>query len=464
LWTNKLLGTATDTGYSYTTYIEDIAGSMKYLYFPYKPCSKAIKDVCDVLQAIQGTNAGPHWIVDTSSRFLLTTIGAHSAAGDNPAQYWPTWWRTDQAGSTLTEGKDFLNFRFQHLAKEANYVGYHGRFKRPSTGDYWTENNSALWDKPGTVGLADDNAAGNYKVGSFSLKGTASAPNDITYWYPSSADAAWPVDKWGGKYNIPRLNFWVKRDANTNDDFNVRLYDHDGDYFYKAVTMTANTWLHVSRELGPYSYLTDDEGAWLESVTPIWTDVHYLAFFITTSGANADLWVDGVSFNGWIIRGARQVAAYTAAAPCKMKMITDEVAKDDSGVATDDSGLMGRLAYAEYLRLSSTPRVGSFNMHMAEDLLPGQLVHLHAKKKDATNYRIDDDFRVMRLIHTINKEQGWITTVDVTDDVKNANPRPMPTQLNKLLSAVRPEFQDRQASSIKTREIDITQAILEKTY
>jgi len=52
----------------------------------------------------------------------------------------------------------------------------------------------------------------------------------------------------------------------------------------------------------------------------------------------------------------------------------------------------------------------------------------------------------------------------VTDDVKNAHTRASWTDYHKLKEAERPEFQDRQATSIKMREIDITIPKLIKTY
>lgn len=489
-WVNNLLGTATATGFSYTTYVEDIVGTMPYLYFPYKPSDKTIRDVCDVLQAIKGTNAGPHWIVNVDSRFLLTTVGAHSAAGDNPAQYWSTWWRTDQAGSTLEEGKDFVNFTFQDLAKEANYILYHGRCRKPGSGDSWTESNAANWgtailNSDWKCTMSDESGAGLFKVGSNSTEAAntdaVTGNFDFAYPDPTSSPASWDLDKLGGKHNIPSISFYIQVDSDvdlTGATPELRLFKYNvgppvsfDDYYIdlgatgENLITTADTWYHISFPIGTYwRSAQKDFTGWLTHNSPSWSDIDGVHFQClgdaTTTGK---VYIDALQFNGWALRGARQAAAYTTAAPCKMKVITDNVAKDDSLVASDDSGLMARLAYAEYLRVSSTPIVGTFTIPIANDLLPGQQVYLKWKKKSDGTFRKTETFRVMRLIHNITI-QGSVTTVDVTNDLKNANPRPMPTQLNVLLSAVRPEFQDRQATSLKTREIDITQAILEKTY
>jgi hypothetical protein len=465
-WVNKVLGTATDSGYSYTTQIETIAGSIKYIYFPYKPNDKAINDIANVVQAIKGTNAGPHWIVDTSKHVLVATVGNHGAPAST---YWPTWWRTNADGSTLVEGEDFVNFRFQHLAKEANYVLYHGRFKKPTDGDYWTENSSSLWGT--SDGIADDNV--NYQMGSYSIKGIASdAGAGVIIYYPSAMNASWDFTKIGGKHNIPTLNFWCMRDSEATAA-EVHLAKYEGAvtkrYIYdlQSAMPSADKWYYFALPIGPYALPGVAEGftGWRADgvLGGDWTDIDMIMFLSGVVVAAADFWVDNLNITGWVLRGARQSTAYSASDPLKLKLVTDEVGKDDTIVASDDSGLMGRLCYAEYLRQSTAPIVGTFTIPMANDLLPGQKIHLHAKKKSNGDFKIDKDFRVTRLIHTINA-QGFLTNVDVTDDMTNANPRPIPTQINVLFGAVRPEFQDRQATSIKTREIDITQPILEKSY
>ena len=468
-WVNKLLGTATDSGYAYTTQIETIAGSIQYLYFPFKLCDKSINDICDIVQAIKGASAGPHWIIDISKRLCLATVGAHGAPAST---YWPTWWRTNVAGSTLVEGEDFKNFRFENLAKEANYILYHGLFKRPSTGDFWTNISSSLWGKDSKTNLANDSSAGNFKLGSDSVKADniGYSPYNLFCWYPSACDLAWDVTKWGGKHNIPSLNVWLKNDFGTSSSQYLRLFMSTGtttgisfdDYFYAQFTPSDNVWRNSTFQIGPYSRQGENATVWFSVGAPSWSNINYVGFlYVKDVSEVVTMWIDGLQFNGWILRGARQSAAFSATDPLKLKVITDNVAKDDSG-KTDDSGTLGRLAKAELLRCKTTPIVGTFTIPIANDLLPGQLVHLHAKKQSSGAFRIDTDFRVLALAH--NVDAGFNTTVEVTSDIINARARPLPTQLNTILGAVRPEFQDRQASSIKTREIDITQAILENSY
>lgn len=81
-YVNKILGGSVNSGYTYTadsTTVQDVVGDVPYIGFPYKPCHKALQDLCDLLQAIKGASAGPHWIVTTDKKLLMTTVGNHHA-------------------------------------------------------------------------------------------------------------------------------------------------------------------------------------------------------------------------------------------------------------------------------------------------------------------------------------------------------------------------------------------------
>jgi len=485
-WTNNVLGDTvgpTASGYSYTTQIETIAGTIGYIYFPYKPCTKAINDVCDIVQAIKGTNAGPHWIVDTSNRVLLTTIGAHATPADS---YWKTYWNITSEASTLTEGKDFTKFRFNTLSKEANYVLYHGPMVKPLVPDIWSNNNSANWGVNAYLAKADD--AVDYQVGTHSISLTTQnydgpPKKHAVAYYPSSMDLGLNINAMGGEYTAPTFHAWAMMDAafyaDTDNDYCFAFFTSATDFYYtvdqygagptRRMFGNSDEWVEFTFPVGSnWNLQPSNLPKWIWGFnrvgTPSWTNINAVGvdFFFGNNGLEG--WIDGVYLGGSVQRAARQVVAYTAADPCKIKLITDSVAKDDTLNAADDSGLIGRLLYAEYLRSSSTPTVGSFTTKdMIPNLLPGQLIPLEAKKRVDGTYKIDDTFRALRVIHNI-VGNSYSTTVEVTDDLKNANPRPVPSQYNALLGAVRPETQDRQASSIKLRDIDITQSILEKSY
>jgi hypothetical protein len=490
-YVKEILDTGVSSGFDYTSYVETITGTIGYIYFPYKPCHKSINDVCDIVQAIKGSSAGPHWIVDASNNFLLTTIGSHAlpAAAAAAGVFWHTYYNLTQTASTLVEGVDFGNFKFNTLQKEANYVLYHGDVTKPMDLDAYSENNSASWGTNADCTISDEAGAGLFIVGAKSIKVTMdnAAGGTALAYYPSTMDLGLNINALGGKYSIPLVHMWAMLDTafwgDTDNVFRPALFTSAANYFHAidkgmipADPASRNIpqddmWSELTVPIGQY-YTSPANGApkwfydWFNSGAADWTNINAVGIYANFDAAAhaSEVWVDGAYFAGTVQRAARQTAAFSATDPCKMKLITDTVAKDDTLNAADDSGLVGRLLKAEYLRASSTPTVGTFTLEtMAVDLLPGQLVHVHAKKDVSGSFNINSDFRVLRLIHTIIGT-GYTTVVEVTSDVLNANPRPVPTQYNALLRAVSPENQTRQATSIKSRDIDITQPVLSKSY
>ena len=59
---------------------------------------------------------------------------------------------------------------------------------------------------------------------------------------------------------------------------------------------------------------------------------------------------------------------------------------------------------------------------------------------------------------------GYFTDLDVTSDVTNSNANTALNSHQELQRARRPEFQDKQSTGIKMRDIDITQPILAVDY
>jgi hypothetical protein len=139
-----------------------------------------------------------------------------------------------------------------------------------------------------------------------------------------------------------------------------------------------------------------------------------------------------------------------------MRLIVDNVGKDDtltSGTpGTTDIGLMAQMAYSELLRLQTTSLVGTVETPMLADLLPGQYLYIQTT-----------DFRVTKIVHNISKT-GYTSLISVTDDVTNGRARNRYEDLGKQLAAIRPEFQDRQASSIKAGSVDIRITRLAEDY
>lgn len=470
-WTNSILGSATASGYGYTyANVEDIAGSMRYVYFPFKPCNKALADLCDLLQAIKGAAAGCHWIVGVDDKFRLKTVGSDQAGWDN-------YYGGSLAASTLEEGVDQMSYSFEDLTKEANYVLYHGAFRKPGNGDLWTENNMALWGVlgGGFVTLSNEGPDTICKVGHYSLKALVNIQHisDEYWFYPSAQNAGWDLTKIGGSYTIPTFSFWARRNAAltlaASPDWMGVWFGHDGSVTFKVeIDLTkflpeVDKWYNICFGIGP-NWKQFESNSAFGQIIPIgggdWTEVNSIAFGIANKPVNSALYIDGVQFNGQVLRGAKE-AGIGVNNKLKLKVITDDIGKDDSMVASDDSGIMAQLAKAELFRCKTTPLVGEIRVPYLYDLLPGQLLHIHSKKKADGTFNIDRDMRAVRVEHDFDSANGFTDRIAVTSDVINSYPRMAWTNMNKVLADARPESQDRQAASIKMREIDVTQTILE---
>jgi len=481
-WTNSILGnTGNASGYAYTfANVEAIAGSMKYVYLPFKPCHKAIGDVCDLLQAIKGANAGPHWIVGTDDKFRLKTVGSDQAG-------WDDYYGGSQAAATLEQGVDFLSYDIQDLTKEANYILYHGAFRKPGNGDLWTENNAGLWDVPagGFVTLSNEGPDTIMKVGHYSLKALVNIQDIASeYWfYPATQNADWDLTRIGGSYTIPTFSFWARRNAALTlaaspDWMGVLFVTNLGAAisYSASIDLTkflpeVDKWYNISFGIGPNWQQFESNSAF-GRLEPSggggqWDHINWIGFIIVNKPVNSALYIDGVQFNGYVLRGAKE-AGIGANNKLKLKVITDDMGKDDTmrfgTPGTTDLGVMAQLAKAELFRCKTTPLVGEIRVPYLYDLLPGQLLHIHAKKTVSGTFNIDRDMRATTHEIDFDCSTGFISRISVTSDVINSYPRMAWTNINKIQAAARPEFQDRQASSLKTREIDVTQTILEETY
>ncbi len=465
-WANKYFESATDTGFSYTTAaVDTITGTIPYMLFPYKPINKCLDDLCDIVTALKTGSAGPHWIVTTDDALHVKLISSSQAG-------WTKYYHTTQALSTLTEGVDFTGSQFEPMGSEANCIVYYGPWRRPSSGDSWTYGSG--WDvDPGLGNLNIAQETTTFKVGSDSLKIFADGADSTgSAWYPASQDAAWDFTSFT-HLNTPNLNFYAYRDAACNIAA-VHLYtDIAGDKYYQYTLYngvatdplaTDSEWTHFSLPVGNfYNVDKTQDQQWTPVNAPAgWSDIKCVLFFVAATDGNA-LYVDGLHFGGASVCRVAKNSTKIASDKLKVKTHTDNIGKDDSLVGSDDSGLMAQFAYAELLRLQKTSIVGSFSTPMLKDLLPGQQFHVHAKKRFDGVYRVDSDFRVTKLTHTI-ASSGFATTCEVTDDLTNSHARAAFEKQNRIWESVRPEFQDRQATSQKVGDLDIRITRLEKDY
>jgi hypothetical protein len=371
---------------------------------------------------------------------------------------WTLYYGDSQANATLIQGIDFDSFNFEHQDSEANYILYYGTLRKPPR-NYWTENQSALWGKTDAhITLIDD--AVNVKVGTHSLGITIDAQPRYC-WFPSAKSAAWDFTHIGSPMNPPTFNFYYR--AAASDVNTIELCEDDSNYFYHNVGLADLTdWEHFSLWVGPYyrpGKWDSAEGDWVKQGDPDWTNINYIQ--IRMIGQNDDVNFDDLHFEGLVCRAAKD-STLIAADKVKIKTIVDQVGKDDTMTATA-TGTMARFCAAELLRARTKPLIGTIITPMLKDLLPGQYLHIHAKTTSAASFNIDKNMRVTNLIHHIDSKKLTTTTI-LTDDLTNSNSRVSYKNYNKIASAVRPEYQDRTATSIKAGIVDINVPILEVDY
>lgn len=532
---NSYLGGSNASGYNITTtYVENLTGSIPYLYSPYKPVDKLLVDLCDLHTAISESSslAGPHWIVDHSGNLRLKRIGATQTG-------WTKYYGNSQANATLTQGLDFTDGDFQPVGKEANVIIYSGIWRRPSSGDARTEGYASNWSANEFTTVSDETSV--FIVGAKSIKLVSSGGAIEGRIIP---DEPWDFSVFA-PFMEPTFNFYIRRTGSSLGVVivGVRLIDSDGDQIYcQLCSFTAgiggglvaadDTWFHASLPIGTYYRQIKAATAWTTEIgTFDWSSVAQIN--IEGTDTITALYVDGLYFGGApIIRIARKkfpseggTLGYTAATslltanaaagqktvavtngalftagddviiydddhaasfiidyistnnvvstgnlpytfytaknatlirvanPIRTKVLSDNVGKDDSLNASDDSGLLAQLAKAELLRCTTESTNGKFTLPLLSDVLPGQYFYFG-----------NEDWRITKVTHLIEYPDTFATAIDVTDDLLNSSTRLRYEDINKVYAAIRPEWQDRSASSLKASDIDIRVVPLEKAY
>ncbi len=411
------------------------ATTFTYINNPYRRCIDVVNHACDLATAIAAgadaenpTAAGPHWIVKPANPqpyFLVGKIGDHAAGGSSPEAQWPDWWGADndQASSTLTQGDDFKKYLIIDKSEEfANSVVLATDFRRPAY-DYWTDDNAAtIWTKEAAVtAIAAD--AGDYIVGSHSLKITWGVAQGDVY-YPSTADAAWDITTWGSEKTIPRINFYYKNE----DDALVylALFTQRGVKAFSTDPLfgfDTSGWVHASIPIGP-NWAADEENKtfkWTDAggAGADWSDINGIEF----SGiGNGDItYIDDIHLTGKIVRQA-YVSDNITSNREHQKLFISRYAMDDSCVASDDSGNAGRLAKAELLRRILNPVSIQFTTGLHSSMLAGQKLYVQAGLLASGSYRIDSAMRAMTVEHGFNILEGAYTRVTATTDLYNTRP------------------------------------------
>ena len=451
-YVNHILGSAIDSGFNYTV-STSVANSIPYVNFPYKPALGCLQDLVDLVTAQQVGAAGIHFIVTTDDILHMKFISATQVG-------WAQYYGGSQANATLDYGSDYFSISLEKMAPESNYVLYYGNWKRPSNGDAWTGADcDDIWTLKYDGVLSVDTT--NHIVNDSSLK----CLNDVVggslhgCYIPVGYQAGWDFSGFTD-FNVPTMNFYFRKHG-VITGIEVRIFNYDAGGAvtgYGVTDITADItaddkWYHFSLPLGPY-YNTPERYAnfkWYGSPAIDWADLDCIMFHMTHTAENAYFNIDGFYIGDANICRV----AWNSDLPggeAEMRLITDDIGKDDSLKAADDSGLMAQLAYSELLRLQKPAYVGTVETPMIKDALPGQLFNIQTV-----------DYRVTKLVHTLSPD-GCKTMFSITDDVTNGRARARYEDINKQYANIRPEFQDRQASSIKAGSVDWRIARLVKDY
>jgi hypothetical protein len=438
----------------------------------YRNNLEILNQVCQIYLGAQAGSAGVHWWVDPSKNLWIDTIGAHSVDTGT----YPTYWKITEAASTLVEGIDFLQTNFTANVRDfANKILLISDLRKPGY-DYWTEDSggAALWGNDGFTSITD--SAAQFIVGSHSLLFDPNGAAAGWGYYPSGASADWDFSAIGSVKTIPHVNFYYRKFLLTTNVTWIVFSNNDTarktDYYYSTFsdwyTDPDSKWIHVSLPIGPY-YKTATENKrfrWQTAGNPPsdWSDIDTIEFYTSGGGANALLYVDDLHVSGKIIREAYNSTSI-AANDEYQKIIKLDVAVDDTMEASDATGTAGYLAYAELLTRQTTPVTGQVTCpSLIVDIYPGQLVHIHGTKRPGGTFRVNSDFRVQQIIHTVSKG-GASTTLDLTDDVKNTFATGHASSPTAQLSALKKAlFVDPEAKSLKSGAVDELISRLSKDY
>lgn len=441
-YVNKILesATASNYNYDYTTSIDNIADTIPYIVFPYKPVDKCLNDLCDLITAYKAGSAGPHWIVTTDSVLHLKLI-------DQSHTGWTKYYGNSAANATLTYGVDYEFINLEKTAAEANYIIYYGNWRKPSNGDAWTDGGASGWGADTGFNTTMSDTATNKVVDTDCVKALHTNPDvDLACVYPASMDAAWDFSIFTD-FNTPNLNFYIaSNNVAASPPVTVALKTDNANYYtydLSPILLAANTPYHVSLPIGPYyNKQQTNTTYWTPQGNPDWSNINYIQFYwVGPADFNHALYIDGLHFGGANICRVARLSDYTGI-KVKQRVIVDDVGKDDSLIDADDSGLMAKLAYSELLRLNSASVLGQVQTPMIADFLPGQWIYVQGT-----------DYRVTKLIHTIGSD-GYKTALHFTSDTTNSRPRARYEDLNKQFASIRPEWQDRQASTMKAGSVD----------
>jgi len=485
------------------TYVEDVHSgcNITNLTSPYHSSLTVLNRLCDIVNAWAQTQGAAepsiHWYVDPNGRIYVKELDA-----DHSSNNWTRYYGGSQTAATLTQGTDFIEYNFTRSLKDyANKVILASAFRKPAY-DTWTES-TVTWGESGTdtVEYANNDPPGAM-VGSYYLHASPDNSADTCkfIYYPSTHDAAWDFTQVGSANQVPVLSFYVQCDTYAGalatqsvmlatssqilgDADDYLSYVQYNELFHTSANYV-DEWYHVEIPIGPYYSLSDKhqmddaDDKQLKWKTPAalcglgaadgpvdWSEVNCIIFQLGTLDA-CDWYFDNLHFAGKIVREAYDSDEITSTKKERQVLMRLDTALDDTldSAATggDYSGTAARLAAAELYRRTqigvSTESdrflTATIITSMKEDLLPGQVLHIHSGKQSNGNYRFNLDMRVKQVTHNVNIDGGYTSTLNLTSDTVNSHAPGVITQWGILMNAAG-ALKHSEAKDLKCSGIDI---------
>lgn len=412
--------------------------SITTLNSPYLDNFTLINRLADLVSghAMAESEVGVHWMVYPDKHFYFKKIDADSTDG-----VWTRYYTG--ASTTFAESQNIIARDFtKQIDDYANRVILASAFRKPEA-DMWTEDGGPVWGTSACTATYE--VAPTPLVGSHLLDISPTAPAGGWSWayHPStySATSYWDFTKCGSKNNVPKLNFYFQTNADAvwNNSAIILWTDlalfgggHADAYFdfmpRDVMTALSNKWLLFSVPIGPYwAYdpaLQKDDGTanfnWTDAGGD-WSEIHGFAVLIARDDTYS-IYLDDLHFSGKIIRECYDTSAITATTKERQVFVRLDTALDDTLNVNDNTGTAALLCASELYKRLATPITGTLSVPLKEDMLPGQIIHVHAGKKPDGSFRFDLDMRIKELTHTISTPpSGFRTLLNLTSDVSNTH-------------------------------------------
>ncbi len=412
-----IVGVVNAGGYQLTTnYIQSFTNNaLTYVIFKTEPAFNAIKQLCDLLTTnndATGTTTQPvEFWVDPAENCHLAPLGAWGS-DPNPSTY----------PNALNVGRDQItnNLR-QDIEGLVDQVHFWSVNVEPPDGDYWTETVSASsWAASqsggtGTMGTVQYDT-GNKQVGSQSItvgwSGFSSGALQVDLKYPGAANLALDTTKLGGRIQPPILKFYAKCNQTVYAP-QVILWTNAGTDGYLGeplpigVAGTQNginnsDWHLWTYAMGPYGDKFTPTGS------PSWSNINQIdiGFQFVAPKTAGQVWLDGIRIDGqthYVAKNSTKIAAYGLR---ESHFVNNKHRKKEE---------LQLLAKAELYRAMKPVRRGTISVPGIPDVLPGQKVTVTAPSANLTTATL----RVLEVRHRMGTGEGFVTDLDLTDDLTN---------------------------------------------